>query len=90
PPPPRTGLDGLAERCAQYKKDGAVFAKWRSVLRITDKAPSTLAIEENAWVLARYASICQQVPGRGSRGAGLCLVSVGVCKAGVGRLRVMG
>ncbi|GCB62375.1 hypothetical protein scyTo_0011455, partial [Scyliorhinus torazame] len=54
------GLDGLAERCAQYKKDGAEFAKWRSVLRITEKAPSTLAIEENAWVLARYASICQQ------------------------------
>ncbi|XP_048379951.1 fructose-bisphosphate aldolase B-like [Stegostoma tigrinum] len=54
------GLDGLSERCAQYKKDGAEFAKWRSVLRITDQAPSTLAIEENAWVLARYASICQQ------------------------------
>ena len=23
------GLDGLAERCAQYYKDGARFAKWR-------------------------------------------------------------
>ncbi|KAK2092507.1 hypothetical protein P7K49_029035 [Saguinus oedipus] len=23
------GLDGLSERCAQYKKDGADFAKWR-------------------------------------------------------------
>ncbi|XP_075437706.1 fructose-bisphosphate aldolase B-like, partial [Ascaphus truei] len=54
------GLDGLAERCAQYKKDGADFAKWRCVLRISDSAPSSLAIYENANVLARYASICQQ------------------------------
>ncbi|KAG8434875.1 hypothetical protein GDO86_013003 [Hymenochirus boettgeri] len=55
------GLDGLAERCAQYKKDGADFAKWRCVLKISDSAPSNLAIIENANVLARYASICQQV-----------------------------
>uniref|UniRef100_A0A8C7I0Y4 Fructose-bisphosphate aldolase n=1 Tax=Oncorhynchus kisutch TaxID=8019 RepID=A0A8C7I0Y4_ONCKI len=54
------GLDGLAERCAQYKKDGADFAKWRSVLKISDNTPSELAIMENANVLARYASICQQ------------------------------
>nr|XP_006111137.1 fructose-bisphosphate aldolase B [Pelodiscus sinensis] len=54
------GLDGLAERCAQYKKDGADFGKWRAVLKITDTTPSTLAIQENANTLARYASICQQ------------------------------
>uniref|UniRef100_A0A8C7X5H3 Fructose-bisphosphate aldolase n=1 Tax=Oryzias sinensis TaxID=183150 RepID=A0A8C7X5H3_9TELE len=54
------GLDGLSERCAQYKKDGADFAKWRSVLKISDTTPSELAILENANVLARYASICQQ------------------------------
>ncbi|XP_006012307.1 fructose-bisphosphate aldolase B [Latimeria chalumnae] len=54
------GLDGLAERCAQYKKDGVDFAKWRCVLKIADKCPSALAIMENANVLARYASICQQ------------------------------
>ncbi|XP_048413131.1 fructose-bisphosphate aldolase C-like [Stegostoma tigrinum] len=54
------GLDGLSERCAQYKKDGADFAKWRCVLKITDTTPSSLAIAENANVLARYASICQQ------------------------------
>ncbi|XP_053306560.1 fructose-bisphosphate aldolase B-like [Spea bombifrons] len=54
------GLDGLAERCAQYKKDGADFAKWRCVLKISDSAPSSSAIYENANVLARYASICQQ------------------------------
>ncbi|KFQ39939.1 Fructose-bisphosphate aldolase B [Mesitornis unicolor] len=54
------GLDGLAERCAQYKKDGADFGKWRAVLKITSTTPSQLAIEENANTLARYASICQQ------------------------------
>ncbi|KAG5837256.1 fructose-bisphosphate aldolase C-like isoform X1 [Anguilla rostrata] len=54
------GLDGLSERCAQYKKDGADFAKWRCVLKISDTSPSQLSITENANVLARYASICQQ------------------------------
>merc|ERR1711915_958777 len=53
------GLDGLGERCAQYYKDGARFAKWRCVLKISELTPSELAIKENANVLARYASICQ-------------------------------
>ena len=56
-----TGLDGLSERCAQYKKDGAQFAKWRCVLKIASHNPSYQAMLENANVLARYASICQQV-----------------------------
>uniref|UniRef100_F7EXF5 Fructose-bisphosphate aldolase n=1 Tax=Monodelphis domestica TaxID=13616 RepID=F7EXF5_MONDO len=50
------GLDGLAERCVQYKKDGADFAKWSCVLKIGENTPSPLAIMENAIVLARYAS----------------------------------
>lgn len=55
------GLDGLAERCAEYKAGGADFAKWRCVLKINDeRTPSSLAMLENANVLARYASICQQ------------------------------
>ncbi|PVD33048.1 hypothetical protein C0Q70_08496 [Pomacea canaliculata] len=54
------GLDGLAERCAEYKKAGAQFAKWRCVLNIGKNTPSYLAMLENANVLARYASICQQ------------------------------
>ena len=53
------GLDGLGERCAQYKAGGCDFAKWRCVLTISDSTPSELAIAENANVLARYASICQ-------------------------------
>lgn len=28
------GLDGLGERCAQYYKDGARFAKWRTYLKM--------------------------------------------------------
>lgn len=53
------GLDNLSQRCAQYKKDGCHFAKWRCVLKIKKNTPSYQAIMENANVLARYASICQ-------------------------------
>ncbi|KAJ8958405.1 hypothetical protein NQ318_002187 [Aromia moschata] len=53
------GLDDLGKRCAQYKKDGCHFAKWRCVLKISDHTPSIQALIENANVLARYASICQ-------------------------------
>ena len=28
------GLDGLNERCAEYKRLGASFAKWRCVLKV--------------------------------------------------------
>lgn len=54
------GLDGLAARCAEYKKKGCQFAKWRCVLKISSHTPSYQAMMENANVLARYASICQQ------------------------------
>jgi len=54
------GLDGLAKRCADFKKGGCGFAKWRCVLNIGAHTPSHLALLENANVLARYASICQQ------------------------------
>lgn len=53
------GLDGLAERLAQYEEAGARFTKWRAVYPITAKNPTWLGIESNAEVLARYASICQ-------------------------------
>lgn len=74
-PPHPIGLDGLSERCAQYKKDGAVFAKWRCVLKISDSNPSKLAISENANVLARYSSICQQVRTHSGRSLG-CICSI--------------
>ncbi|KAJ3289203.1 hypothetical protein HK104_007671, partial [Borealophlyctis nickersoniae] len=53
------GLDGLKERCEGYKKAGARFTKWRAVLKIGPSQPSTLAIETNAALLARYAAIAQ-------------------------------
>lgn len=53
------GLDGLTERLIEYKSKGACFAKWRAVYAISNTTPSTLAIETNAEILARYAAICQ-------------------------------
>jgi fructose-bisphosphate aldolase class I len=54
------GLDGLAERLARYKEQGARFAKWRAVYNVTDKSPSLLGREANAESLGRYAAICQE------------------------------
>ncbi|XP_065175017.1 fructose-bisphosphate aldolase C-like [Sycon ciliatum] len=54
------GMDDLGKRCKQYYEDGARFAKWRCVLKIGEHTPSPLSILENANVLARYASTCQQ------------------------------
>jgi len=53
------GLDGLAERCAEYYKAGARFAKWRSVVSIP-QGPSIIAQRDCAYGLARYAAICQE------------------------------
>jgi len=55
------GLDGLAERLEGYKKQGARFAKWREVYPISTHNPTSLGIDANAEVLARYAAICQSV-----------------------------
>ncbi|KAJ7534132.1 hypothetical protein O6H91_13G081200 [Diphasiastrum complanatum] len=52
------GLDGLASRSAAYYKQGARFAKWRTVISIPN-GPSELAVTEAAWALARYAAITQ-------------------------------
>ncbi len=53
------GLDGLPERVAKYAAAGAKFAKWRAVVKIGDGIPSDVSIGANAYVLARYARICQ-------------------------------
>jgi len=54
------GLIGLPERLAAFKSDGAVFAKWRAVLRIEGSMlPSSAAIHENAKRLANYAKEAQ-------------------------------
>jgi fructose-bisphosphate aldolase class I len=54
------GLDGLADRLAEYVNLGARFAKWRAVIDISDTLPSANCIEVNAHALARYAALCQE------------------------------
>ena len=54
------GLDGLRERLAEYKKLGAIFAKWRAVITIGTDIPSDYCIAANAHALARYAALCQE------------------------------
>ena len=36
------GLDDLGKRCAKYYEQGARFAKWRAVLKMSATAPSPL------------------------------------------------
>ncbi len=55
------GLDGLAERLADYKQKGARFAKWREVYSVSDINPTPLGISANAEMLARYAAVCQEL-----------------------------
>lgn len=54
------GLIGLPERLAAFKKEGAVFTKWRAVVRIDGTAlPTPAAILENVRRLASYAKDAQ-------------------------------
>lgn len=54
------GLLDLPKRLAQYKKQGTVFTKWRTVIRIDgDDLPTAAAIHENAKRLANYAKEVQ-------------------------------
>jgi fructose-bisphosphate aldolase class I len=53
------GLDGLAQRTAEYYKAGARFAKWRGVVSIP-AGPSKIAVRDTAYALARYAAIAQE------------------------------
>jgi fructose-bisphosphate aldolase class I len=47
-------------RCAKYYQQGARFAKWRAVIKISSSGcPSDLAIKSNCDGLSRYAAICQ-------------------------------
>lgn len=54
------GLDGLAVRLANYAKQGLLFAKWRAVITIGNDIPTSAGIKANAFVLARYAALCQE------------------------------
>jgi fructose-bisphosphate aldolase class I len=54
------GLDGLRDRLSEYRSMGARFAKWRAVIRVTDKLPSSACLTAYAHALARYAILCQE------------------------------
>ena len=54
------GLDGLADRLAEYRRLGARFAKWRAVFAVSDTLPSAGCVAANAMALARYAALCQE------------------------------
>ncbi len=53
------GLDGLAERLAEYYAMGARFTKWRSAFSINANLPTLPAIRANLLIMARYASLVQ-------------------------------
>jgi fructose-bisphosphate aldolase, class I len=53
------GLDGLADRLAEYKELGARFTKWRAVITIGEGIPTASCIEANAEALALYAAFAQ-------------------------------
>ena len=55
------GLDGLSERLASYKEQGARFAKWREVYPVSNTNPTQLGLSANAEMLARYAAVCQEL-----------------------------
>ena len=54
------GLDGLRERLAEYRGQGARFTKWRAVIAIGEGMPSGYCIDANAHALARYAALSQE------------------------------
>lgn len=54
------GLDGLPERMAIFHGADAKFAKWRAVIAIGDSIPTNECIGANAYILARYARVCQE------------------------------
>jgi fructose-bisphosphate aldolase class I len=55
-----TGLDGLRERLAGYRQAGARFTKWRAVIAIGDRIPTSTCIETNARALALFAALSQE------------------------------
>jgi fructose-bisphosphate aldolase class I len=54
------GLDGLADRLADYRELGARFTKWRAVIGIGEGLPTFGCIAANAEALARFAGLSQE------------------------------
>ena len=53
------GFDDLEKRIQKYYQQGARFAKWRAVYKVSSVHPTTVCLDQNAQGLARYAAICQ-------------------------------
>lgn len=53
------GLEGLGDRLEEYKKLGAIFTKWRGVIKISDIYPTEDFINQNLSRMADYAKIVQ-------------------------------
>lgn len=53
------GLDGLAERLAEYRLMGARFTKWRADFPISDTTPSAPCVRMDTLFLARFAALTQ-------------------------------
>lgn len=53
------GVEDFATRIKDYKKAGAVFSKWREMIRIGGDVPTEEFLSENAKRLVKYAQICQ-------------------------------
>jgi fructose-bisphosphate aldolase, class I len=54
------GLDGLADRLAEYRELGARFTKWRAVITIGQDIPTVGCIRANAEALGRFAASSQE------------------------------
>lgn len=55
------GLDGLERRLEEYYDIGARAAKWRAVITIGSSIPTMENIRADAFSLARYGALCQEV-----------------------------
>ena len=55
-----SGLDGLRERLGTYRELGARVTKWRAVIALDDRLPTTGAIAANAHALALFAALSQE------------------------------
>lgn len=55
------GLDDLEKRLREYYDMGARAAKWRAVVTISDTTPTLENLRSSAFLMARYAALCQLV-----------------------------
>ena len=54
------GLDDLRERLIEYRELGARFTKWRAVIAIGERIPTSTCMKTNAAGLALFAALSQE------------------------------